>query len=87
MSSQHDEAAGGPPVTITVNNKPVSIDGPRVTGLQIKQAAIAQGVEIGIDFVLSELPANGRPRVIGNADVVTVNKNSRFTATDDDDDS
>lgn len=78
---------GGPPVTIHVNNQPVKIDGPRVTGLQIKEAAIAQGVAIGLDFVLSENRPNGRPEIVGNDDVVTVNKNSRFTATDDDDDS
>lgn len=74
-------------VTIHVNNQPVTVDGPRVTGLQIKEAAIAQGVAIGLDFVLSKLNPNARPEIVGNADVVTVNKNSTFTATDDDDDS
>ncbi len=78
---------GGPAVVIHVNNQPVSIDGPRVTGLQIKEAAIAQGVAIGLDFVLSALRPNGRPEIVGNEDIVTVNRNSRFTATDDDDDS
>lgn len=82
-----DAAASGGPVSIHVNNQAVTVDGPRVTGLQIKEAAIAQGVAIGVDFVLSKLNPNGRPEIVGNADVVTVNKNSKFTATDDDDDS
>ena len=34
----------GHEVVITVNEKPVPISGPRVTGLQIKEAAIAAGV-------------------------------------------
>lgn len=78
---------GGHRVTIHVNNKPVIVEGPRLTGLQIKEAAIAQGVAIGLDFVLSKINPNGRPEIVGNTDVVTVNKNSKFTATDDDDDS
>lgn len=78
---------GGHQVTIHVNKQPVTVDGPRLTGLQIKEAAIAQGVAIGLDFVLSKINPNGRPEIVGNADIVTVNKNSMFTATDDDDDS
>jgi hypothetical protein len=66
---------------------PVTVTGPRLTGRDIKQAAIDQGVAIGIDFVLSELKPNGRAEIVGNDDVVTVNKNSKFTANDDDDDS
>lgn len=74
-------------VTITVNKQPITVNGPRLTGLEIKQAAIDQGVPIGLDFVLSELRPNGRPKIVGDNDVVTVNKNSEFTAVADDDDS
>lgn len=80
-------AAAARTVSITVNNRPVTVTGPRVTGLEIKQAAIDQGVPIGLDFVLSELRPNGRPQIVGNEDPVTVNKNSKFTAVADDDDS
>jgi hypothetical protein len=73
--------------TITVNNKPVEVVGPKVSGLQIKEAAIASGLAIELDFILSEIEPNGRSRIIGDADIVTVNKNSKFTANDDDDDS
>lgn len=74
-------------ITITVNEKPVAIDGPRVTGRQIKEAAIAAGVAIDVDFMLTEELPNGRSRVVGDDDVVTVNKNSRFDAVAGDDNS
>lgn len=48
-------------VTIKVNKSAVSVTGPRLTGLEIKQAAIDQGVPIGLDFVLSQLRPNRRP--------------------------
>ncbi|MFF7473402.1 multiubiquitin domain-containing protein [Streptomyces sp. NPDC008092] len=77
----------GHAVTITVNNKTVEITGPRVTGLQIKEAAIAQGVEIELDFQLSQELPSGETRIVGDTDVVTVNKNSVFTAVAGDDNS
>jgi hypothetical protein len=80
-------AAGTHIVTIVVNLKPVEIAGPRVTGLEIKQAAIAQGLPITVDFSLSQIAPGPRPKVIGNDDPVTVTKNSEFTAVSDDDDS
>lgn len=88
--TEHDETGGekhGHEVVITVNEKPVPISGPRVTGLQIKEAAIAAGVSIGLDFQLSEELPNGRMRIVGDGDVVTVNKNSRFDAIAGDDNS
>jgi NADPH-dependent glutamate synthase beta subunit-like oxidoreductase len=80
----------GPPgheVTITVNNKPVVVVGPRLTGLEIKQAAIDQGVDIKLTFILSQKEPGSRPKIVGDNDSVTVNKNSGFVANDDDDDS
>lgn len=72
---------------ITVNEQLVPIQGPRVTGLQIKAAAIDAGLSITSDFLLTEELANGRARVVGDTDVVTVNKNSRFDAVAGDDNS
>ncbi len=72
---------------ITVNEQPVPIEGPRVTGLEIKEAAIAAGLSIGLDFLLTEEGPNGRAKVIGDGDVVTVNKNSRFDVVAGDDNS
>lgn len=73
-------------VTITVNNKPVEVEGPKVSGRAIKEAAIAQGVQIQLDFQLAEIRPNGRD-IIGDDDVITVNKNSKFVATAPDDNS
>lgn len=74
-------------VTIKVNNRPVEIAGPRTTGLEIKQAAIAQGVNIQLDFQLAELLPNGKRQIIGDSEPVTINKNSAFVATASDDNS
>lgn len=74
-------------VIIEVNNQPVTVRGPRLTGLEIKQAAIAQGIQIQPDFVLSKLLPNGKSRIIGDDDVVTVNKNTNFRAIANDDNS
>ena len=74
-------------VTITVNEAPVDILGPQVTGLQIKEAAISQGVPIELTFVLSEELPHHRTRIVGDADVVTVNPTSRFLANANDDNS
>ena len=73
-------------VTITVNKKPVPIEGPRVSGLQIKQAAIDAGLPIELDFQLAEI-RGGEQHVIGDGDVVTVNKHSTFVCTAGDDNS
>jgi hypothetical protein len=73
--------------TITVNERSVEIEGPRVTGLQIKEAAITAGLPIALDFLLTEEEANGRAKVIGDADIVTVEKNSRFDVVSGDDNS
>ena len=74
-------------VTITVNEKPVEIEGPKASGLEIKQAAIAQGVNIEVTFVLSEELGNRRTRIVGDTDVVAVTKHSRFVAVAPDDNS
>lgn len=77
----------GQAVTIHVNERPVTLHNRRVTGLAIKQAAIAQGVPIEEDFILVLELENGRTQVIGDSDVVTLTKHSRFLANDGDDDS
>jgi hypothetical protein len=76
-----------PLVQITVNKKPVNIAGPRVTGLQIKEAAIAQGVAIQPSFQLSQELSDRQRRIVGDNDVVTVHKGSKFFAVAGDDNS
>jgi Multiubiquitin len=89
-NSMNDEKVPNPSgheTSITVNNKPVVVTGPRLKGSEIKQAAIDQGVAIKLTFILSQIEPGARPKIVGDNDVVTVNKNSVFVANDDDDDS
>lgn len=73
------------PFDISVNNKPVRIVGHEHTGLQIKQAAIAAGVRIEVDFVLSEELKDGRSRIIGDAQRIHVEPGACFEAIPNDD--
>lgn len=89
---RREDASGKPndpgAVTVTVNTKPVTLPEHRVTGLGVKQAAIAQGVEIQEDFLLTLEAHEGQPaRVIDDDETITVTKHSVFTANDGDDDS
>lgn len=74
-------------VDIIVNTKPVRIEGPKATGLQIKEAAIAQGVQIQVSFQLSEKLGDHKTKVIGNTDTVTLHEGAVFAAVADDDNS
>ena len=74
--------------TVTVNTKPVVLEQHRVTGLQIKQAAIEQKVEIELDFILTLEAHGGQPaETIDNDQTITVTDHSEFSANDGDDDS
>lgn len=85
---EHEQGHGKPLVEITVNKKhKVQIEGPRVTGLQIKEASIAQGVPIELDFQLAEITRPGQSEIVGDADIVTIHKDSCFVATAPDDNS
>lgn len=94
MSNPHppdgDKPGKGPPaktVTIEVNSHEVELPDREVTGLEIKNAAIAQGVQIQANFVLQlELP-NGTSRVIGDAEETRVHPHMSFTAIGPDDNS
>lgn len=74
-------------ITILVNEKPVTIDDRSQTGTTIKQAAIAQGVQIQPDFVLSIERGGGKTELIGDDQPVRVHKGERFLAVPNDDNS
>ena len=87
-------AVGGPagdigerPVPVEVNNKPVKVDGPTATGLQIKQAAIEQGVSIQVDFHLSVLGSDGKEDPVGDDESVELHNGLKFFAVAGDDNS
>lgn len=86
-ATEQETAVRGHLITITVNEKSVRIQGPKATGLEIKEAAIAQGVKIELTFLLSEELQHHRTRIVGNTDEVTLTKHAKFTAVADDDNS
>ena len=75
------------PFEISVNRKPVEVAGPIVTGLEIKEASIQQGLPIEVSFQLALVEPDGKERIIGNVDKVDVRESKTFFATADDDNS
>ena len=74
-------------VEITLNEKPVVLDGSKQTGESIKKAAIDQGVNIKEDFVLSIELGGGKTQLVGDEEDIEVRPNDRFLAIDNDDNS
>jgi hypothetical protein len=74
-------------IEILVNHNKVVVAEKTLTGLEIKDAAIAQGVNIRRDFVLIQVLPNGKRDTIGDADPVKVHNGSEFEAIADDDNS
>lgn len=75
------------PFEITVNRKPVEVGEALVTGLEIKLAAIKQGVAIQTNFQLAWVNANGKHQITGDTEKVDVREYKTFFATDGDDNS
>jgi hypothetical protein len=74
-------------VVIEVNGKPVTIAEREVTGVEIKQAAITQGVQIQPNFVLQQELPNGTSKIIGDSDEIRIHPRMSFTAIAPDDNS
>lgn len=74
-------------VNFKLNRKPVRVHGHDHTGMQIKQAAIAQHVNIAPDFLLFLLHDHRPNEPIGDTQTVRVTDESRFHAIADDDNS
>lgn len=74
-------------IEITVNNHKVIVKERRMSGLEIKQSAIQQGVRIGMDFVLSREVGGNHSRVVGDDDTVLMRAHLRFIAVAPDDNS
>ena len=74
-------------VTIEVNDHKVEMPAGPATGLEIKQAAIKQGVNIQVNFVLQVQLPNGSSKVIGDNDKVPLTEHLSFTAIAADDNS
>ena len=75
------------PFAVSVNRKPVEVNGPLPTGLEIKSAAVDQGVAIKVDFKLAKVGADGKQLIVGDEEKVDVREFKTFFATDGDDNS
>lgn len=83
----HDRSEEPKTITIEVNSYKVKmLEGP-VTGLEIKEAAIKQNVEIQPNFVLHEELPNGTGKIIGDDDKIQLRDYLSFTAITPDDNS
>lgn len=88
MEHDHDQGKGNDKhVVVEVNSRDVTLSGKDATGLQIKEAAIAQGVSIQPNFVLQQELPNGSSEVIGDTDTVHLRPHLKFTAIAPDDNS
>ena len=74
-------------VTIEVNNHKVKMPAGPATGLEIKEAAIKQDVDIQLNFVLQVQLPNGSSKVVGDDDKVALTEHLAFTAIAADDNS
>ncbi len=83
-----DKGNGKPKtVEVEVNNKTVELPKADVSGLEIKEAAVAQAVNIQVSFVLQQELPNGSSKIIGDGDIVHLREHLRFTAIAPDDNS
>jgi hypothetical protein len=94
VSAQHeaaDQAAATKPAPkearITVNGQDVVVPKERLTGFEIKEAAIRAGVPIQADFVLSEVRPSGEQQIIADDREVPVKTGDEFWAIPGDDNS
>ncbi len=68
-------------VTVHVNTKAINLPSHKVTGEEIKKAAVDQGIEIQLDFELTEEAHGEHPaRTIKDDEEITVNDQSAFLA-------
>ena len=74
-------------VEVTVNDKPVVLDGAKQAGASVKKAAIEQDVNIKEDFVLSIELGGGKTELVGDDEEIEVYANERFLAIENDDNS
>lgn len=76
-------------VKIKVNRSPVVLRDGHATGLEIKQAAIDQGVKIDLNFqlMLEHGNGHGKPKIVGDNERIRVKEGDSFVAIAPDDNS
>ena len=86
IESGKDEHTRTDAVVIEVNLKPVRLPEHKVTGLQIKEAAIDQGLPIELGFALFRMTGSEQHRV-RDRDEITVHAGEKFRCIKADDNS
>jgi Multiubiquitin len=74
-------------VHVLVNGEAVNLDRPEATGAEIKAAAIAAGVPIQADFVLSEVLPSGKQKIVPDDKKIHLKDGDEFWAIPGDDNS
>src|SRR4051794_28564989 len=74
-------------IRISVNGEAVAFTDKHQTGESIKTAAIAAGIPIQPDFVLSEVREHGEQKIVADDKKVTVKDGDEFWAIPGDDNS
>ena len=72
---------------VTVNDKPVVLEGAKQTGASVKKAAVEQDVNIKEDFVFSIELGGGKTKLVGDNEEIVVHEGERFLAIENDDNS
>ncbi|MGO4299356.1 multiubiquitin domain-containing protein [Leifsonia sp. RAF41] len=73
-------------IHVTVNRRPVTLHSASQTGRSVKESAIAQGVPIKIDFLLSR-KAGAKFQPVGDDESIRTHNEDEFRANDGDDNS
>ena len=74
-------------VEVSVNDKPVVLEGAEQTGASVKKAVIEQGLKIGDDFVLGVALPDGKTKPVADDEKIVVRAGERFLAIENDDNS
>jgi hypothetical protein len=76
-----------PEVQVLVNGQKVLVEQAEATGAEIKSAAIAAGVPIEPDFVLSEVLPSGKQKIVPDDKKIHLKDGDEFWAIPGDDNS
>ena len=84
--AENDKSKDKKTITIIVNGNPVAFTDHEVTGLQIKEASINQGVAIQVDFNLFEIKEK-KLKPVSDTTTISIHKDEEFRAVTPDDNS
>lgn len=82
-----DASARQAQVQVLVNGQKVVLDQSEATGAEVKAAAIAAGVPIQPDFVLSEVLPSGKQKIVPDDKKIHLKDGDEFWAIPGDDNS